>query len=57
MKTSYYSRFNKIDASQFVPVAISGDEGRIVGFTGKSMRNLSPTHFLKNGRKKRTQSI
>lgn len=47
MKTSYYSNLNKIDHSQFEPVAISGDEGKLVGFHGRAMRKLSPYTFFK----------
>jgi len=47
MKTSYYARLNKIDLENYKPIAISGDEGRMVGFTGVGMRKLSPYPFFR----------
>lgn len=51
MKTSYYSRLNKIDKSQYEPIAISGDEGKLVGFEGKGCRKLSPYPFYRKWKK------
>ncbi len=47
MKTSYYTRLNKIDLENYKPIAISGDEGRMVVFTGEGMRKLSPYPFFR----------
>lgn len=47
MKTSYYARLNRIDKSIYEPIAISGDEGKIVGFTGRAMKKLSPFKFYR----------
>ena len=47
MKTSYYDNLKNIDINKYIPVAISGDEGKIVGFQGKAMRELSPYPFFK----------
>ncbi len=47
MKTSYYANLKNIDIKKYIPVAISGDEGRLVGFQGKAMRELSPYPFYK----------
>lgn len=46
MKTSYYSNLKHIDTNVYVPIAISGDEGKLVGFTGRAMRKLSPYSFF-----------
>ena len=42
MKTTYYANLNKIDMSKYTPVAISGDCGKLVGFEGVALRELSP---------------
>ena len=47
LKTSYYAKLNKIDLSKFQPVAISRDEGKLVGFDGRAMKKLSPFTFFK----------
>ena len=47
MKTSYYANLNKIDMSKYTPVAISGDAGKLVGFEGMALRELSPYPFFK----------
>ncbi len=52
MKTSYYANVKKIDKSQFEPVAISGDEGKLVGFTGRALRKLSPYPFFRKWKAK-----
>ncbi len=52
MKTSYYSNLKKIDTSKFEPVAISGDEGKLVGFEGRSYRKLSPYTFFRKWKEK-----
>ena len=47
MKTTYYANLNKIDMSKYTPVAISGDAGKLVGFEGMALRELSPYPFFK----------
>ncbi len=47
MKTSYYANLRNLDLTKNVPVAISGDEGKLAGFEGKGMRKLSPYPFFK----------
>ena len=47
MKTSYYARLNGLDTTKFVPIAISGDEGKLVGFEGRAERKLSPYTFFR----------
>ena len=55
MKTSYYANVKKIDKSQFEPVAISGDEGKLVGFAGRALRNLSPYPFFRKWKAKENE--
>ncbi len=52
MKTSYYARLNKIDINTYQPIAISGDEGKLVGFQGRAMRKLSPYRFFRKWKEK-----
>ena len=52
MKTSYYANLKKIDLNENMPVAISGDEGKIVGFEGRAMRSLSPYTFFRKWKEK-----
>lgn len=47
MKTSYYANLKRIDTKKYSPVAISSDEGKMVGFEGRAMRNLSPYSFFR----------
>lgn len=47
MKTSYYANLKKIDVKKYSPVAISGDEGKMVGFEGRAMKSLSPYNFFR----------
>ena len=47
MKTSYYANLKKIDKNIYQPIAISGDEGKMVGFVGRAERELSPYTFFK----------
>ena len=47
MKTTYYANLNKIDMSKYTPVAISGDAGKLVGFEGMALRELSPYPFFR----------
>ncbi|MBP3431448.1 MAG: hypothetical protein J6K39_01150 [Clostridia bacterium] len=55
MKTSYYANLRKIDKTQFEPIAISGDEGKLVGFEGRAFRNLSPYTFFKKWKKRENE--
>ncbi len=55
MKTSYYARLKNIDTSKFTPIAISGDEGKLVGFVGRAERKLSPYTFFKKWKDKENQ--
>lgn len=55
MKTSYYARLKGIDQSKYTPVAISGDEGKLVGFVGRAERTLSPYTFFRKWKEKETQ--
>lgn len=55
MKTSYYARLNQVDKAKFTPIAISGDEGKLVGFVGRAERSLSPYTFFKKWKEKETQ--
>lgn len=55
MKTSYYSNLKNIDTNVYVPVAISGDEGKLVGFVGRSMWKLSPYYFFKKWKARENQ--
>lgn len=48
MKTSYYANLKNIDTTKFTPIAISGDEGKLVGFEGRGERKLSPYTFFKS---------
>lgn len=59
MKTSYYARLKGLDQTKYVPVAISGDEGKLVGFEGRAERKLSPYTFFRkwNERKKEIEAI
>lgn len=52
MKTSYYANLKKIDMTKYEPVAISGDEGKLAGFEGRSCRNLSPYTFFRKWKEK-----
>ena len=55
MKTSYYGNLKNINLNENVPVAISGDEGKIAKFNGRAMKKLSPyTFFRKWKKQKRT---
>jgi len=47
MKTSYYANLKNIDQKFNTPIAISGDEGRMVGFEGRGCRALSPYTFYR----------
>ena len=47
MKTSYYANLKNIDKAKFTPIAISGDCGKLVGFEGVALRELSPYPFFK----------
>ncbi len=47
MKTSFYYNLDFIDQKKYKPIAISGDEGKLAGFKGKSMPSLSPYPFYK----------
>lgn len=55
MKTSYYANLKNIDTTKFQPIAISGDEGKMVGFTGKGMRKLSPYCFFRKWKEKEVE--
>lgn len=46
MKTSYYARLKQVDQSKYTPIAISGDEGKLVGFVGRTEKRLSPYTFF-----------
>ncbi len=48
MKTSYYAKLKNIDTTKYLPIAISGDEGKLVGFQGRAERKLSPYSFFKS---------
>ena len=52
MKTSYYANLERIDRSKFEPVAISGDEGKMVNFEGRALRKLSPYTFFRKWKEK-----
>lgn len=55
MKTSYYANLKKIDKNIYQPIAISGDEGKMVGFVGRAERRLSPYTFFKKWKDRETQ--
>ena len=55
MKTSYYANLKSIDQQQYIPVAISGDEGKLVGFEGRARRDLSPYYFFKKWKEKEVE--
>ncbi len=55
MKTSYYARLKTIDTKKYVPIAISGDEGKIVGFEGLAQRRLSPYTFFRKWKERETE--
>ena len=55
MKTSYYANLKNIDQQHFAPVAISGDEGKLVGFVGKARRDLSPYTFFRKWKEKEVE--
>ena len=55
MKTSYYANLKKIDTSKFEPVAISGYEGKMVGFEGRGFRKLSPYSFFRKWKEREVE--
>ncbi len=48
IKTSYYANLKNIDTKIWTPIAISGDEGKLVGFNGLALRQLSPYVFFRS---------
>ncbi len=52
MKTSYYAKLKSIDKTKYIPVAISGDGGKIVNFNGTSHKELSPYPFFRKWKDK-----
>ena len=48
IKTSYYANLKNIDTKIWTPIAISGDEGKLVGFNELAFRQLSPYVFFKS---------
>ncbi len=55
MKTSYYARLKTIDTKKYVPIAISVDQGKLVGFGGRAERKLSPYTFFKIWKARETE--
>lgn len=55
MKTSYYARLRQIDKSKYEPIAISGDEGKLVGFVGHTEKRLSPYTFFRKWKNNESQ--
>ena len=52
MKTSYYTNLKKIDQTRYIPIAISGDEGKLIGFQGIAHKELSPYPFFREWKDK-----